>query len=269
KEDVKAARTRRILLGSDNNMSLAEEQHQPPAPAVPAAGPLPDAVTEEELMNSGHELHESHTCPLCCLADSVARGDSLQVHALLHEDGMQRLTPTPDSDAARLALVRKRVDAKDPVATEFLASSYYDGKYGLQPDIPLAVELWTEAAHLGDLHAHYKLGYRYYYGEGVEKDMDRGVRHCQHAAIQGHPTSRHALGIHECDEGNHELAVRHWMISAKLGLEESLNEIKEMFIEGHAKKAQYAEALKGYQNALEETKSPQREEAKACFNGCD
>ena len=46
---------------------LAEEQHQPPAQAVPAAGPLPDAVTEEELMNSGHELPEGYTCPLCCL----------------------------------------------------------------------------------------------------------------------------------------------------------------------------------------------------------
>ena len=34
-------------------------------------------------------------------------------------------------------------------------------------------------------------------------------------------------------------------------------------MKGYATKAQYAEALKGYQNALEETKSPQREEVKA------
>jgi len=53
------------------------------------------------------------------------------------------------------------------------------------------------------------------------------------------------------------------MISTKMGDEYSLNAIKEMFMEGHATKAQYAEALKGYQNALEETKSPQREEANA------
>ncbi|EJK74212.1 hypothetical protein THAOC_04122, partial [Thalassiosira oceanica] len=51
-----------------------------------------------------------------------------------------------------------------------------------------------------------------------------------------------------------------------MGREESLNEIKEMFMQGHATKAQYAEALKGYQSALEETKSPQREEAMAFFN---
>ena len=34
---------------------------------------------------------------------------------------------------------------------------------------------------------------------------------------------------------------------------------------GHATKAQYAEALEGYQKALEDTKSPQREEANAVY----
>ena len=51
--------------------------------------------------------------------------------------------------------------------------------------------------------------------------------------------------IVEFNEGNYELAVQHWMISAKMGFEESLNDIKGMFMEGHATKAQYAEALLG------------------------
>ncbi|EJK45105.1 hypothetical protein THAOC_36298, partial [Thalassiosira oceanica] len=54
--------------------------------------------------------------------------------------------------------------------------------------------------------------------------------------------------------------------SCQDGDADSLNEIKGMFMKGHATKAQHAEALKGYQTALEETKSPQREEAKAVFN---
>ena len=53
------------------------------------------------------------------------------------------------------------------------------------------------------------------------------------------------------------------MISTKMGYEESLTKIKDMFMKGHATKAQYAEALRGYQDAVEETKSPQREEVKA------
>ncbi|EJK54622.1 hypothetical protein THAOC_25733 [Thalassiosira oceanica] len=46
------------------------------------------------------------------------------------------------------------------------------------------------------------------------------------------------LGLHDCHYGTHELAVQHLMISAKMGHEESLNEIKDMFMKGHATKAQ-------------------------------
>jgi len=38
--------------------------------------------------------------------------------------------------------------------------------------------------------------------------------------------------------------------------------IKKLYFDGHATKAQYAEALKGHGDAVEEMKSPQREEAK-------
>jgi len=36
---------------------------------------------------------------------------------------------------------------------------------------------------------------------------------------------------------------------------QSLEAIKEMFMRGHVKKDQYAQALKGYQAAVEQTKS--------------
>ena len=52
------------------------------------------------------------------------------------------------------------------------------------------------------------------------------------------------------------------MISAKMGDESSLNFIKKRFMDGNATKAQYAEALRGYGDAVEEMKSHQREEAK-------
>ena len=49
--------------------------------------------------------------------------------------------------------------------------------------------------------------------------------------------SRYMLGaVEEYDNGNYELAVQHWMISAKMGDEDSLNEIKDMFKKGHAAK---------------------------------
>ena len=259
---------------------------QPPVPGVPAANEMPVAVTVEELMSSGHELHESYTCPLCCLPVALPTGEHSSFKSCCvklvcdgctlasHKRGMGDTcpfcrAPTPEGDAAALAQVQKRVDARDPAAMKYLANAYHEGKWGLQQDDPRAIELWTEAARLGDLDAHYALGCKYYYGVRVERDAARGTRHCQHAAIGGHPQSRHRLGIHEYENGNHKLAIQHFIISAKMGWERSLKDIKHMFTKGHATKAHYATALRGYQNALEETRSPQREEAKTFLNQCD
>ena len=110
---------------------------QPPAPDVPAAGHLPDLITEEQLMSSGHELHERYTCPLCCLPialpaekhsrfmpccmKTVCNGCILALHRRGKGDTCAFCrTPTPKCDADTLALILKRVDAKDPAATEYI-----------------------------------------------------------------------------------------------------------------------------------------------------
>ena len=80
--------------------------------------------------------------------------------------------------------------------------------------------------------------------------------------MKGHVRSRHMLGSFEIRKRNWELALLHLMISAKMGYEKSLGSIRAMFQQGHATKAHYAEALRGYGDALEEMKSHQREEAK-------
>ena len=80
--------------------------------------------------------------------------------------------------------------------------------------------------------------------------------------MKGHADSRHNLGFIELQEGNYEVALQHWMICAKMGNAQSLDNIKQMFKDDLATKAQYAEALRGYGDAVEEMKSPQREEAK-------
>ena len=112
------------------------------------------------------------------------------------------------------------------------------------------------------MDAHHELGHVYYTGQGVEEDKPMGFRHWQDAAMKGHVESRHNLGVFESHKGNCELAVQHYMISVKMGYEKSLNCIKKMFMRGDATKAQYAEALKRYRDAVEEMKSHHREEAK-------
>ena len=125
------------------------------------------------------------------------------------------------------------------------------------------IELWRDAAELGSIDAHYHIGCVYYHGHGIQKDECKAVEHWQHAAMKGHVGGRHGLGVLEHNERNYQLALKHYLISAKMGYKPSLDNIKDMFIGGHVTKDQYAQALKGYEDAVEETKSHQREEYKA------
>ncbi|EJK60664.1 hypothetical protein THAOC_18941, partial [Thalassiosira oceanica] len=233
----------------------------------------------ERLMSSGNQMAEGHVCDICFLAIGIPVYKYSKVNVCCMKRwcngcvwaAIQRgmcdkcpfcRTPVPSDDASELAMVQKRVDKYDADAMFHLGSQYYLAGLGLTKDAPRAIELWTEAAELGSLDAHYELGHMYYRGDVVEEDKPRGIRHLQQAAMKGHAVSRHNLGVAEFNNGDRELAVQHWMISAKMGVENSLNAIKYMFMKGHATKAQYAESLSGYQDAFEEMKSPQREEAK-------
>ena len=234
---------------------------------------------QQRLMSNGHERAEGDACTICYLYNEFP----VPEHSQMGICCMKRLckgcilaarqrgmldscpfcrTPYTNDDASKLAMIQKRADKGDADAICYLGIKYYYGSLGLEKNVSRAIELWTEAAELGSSDAHFHLGMLYYTGDGVEEDKPRGTRHWQQAAIKGHVESRHNLGVAEFGGGNHQLAVQHWMISAKMGHEKSLNCIQKMFKDGHATKSQYAKALLGYRDAVEEMKSPQREEAK-------
>ncbi|EJK65257.1 hypothetical protein THAOC_13903 [Thalassiosira oceanica] len=233
----------------------------------------------QRLMASGHARPEEDRCPICfdlmglpitrhakmnvCCMNMVCNGCELAANRRGMNDRCPFCrTPSKDDNASVLAMIRKRVKKGDAKAMHYLGCKHYKGELGLAKDVPRAVEIWAKAVGLGSINAHYSLGESYFHGDGVKEDKPRGIRHWQQAAMNGHVPSRHCLGLVEAMIGNDKLAVQHFMISAKMGEEESLNSIKKMFKKGHATKVQYAEALLGYRDALEEMKSPQREEAK-------
>ena len=94
----------------------------------------------------------------------------------------------------------------------------------------------------------------------MEKDTAKAIRHYEAAAMNGDVSARHNLGCEEECAENNDIALQHWMISAKLGEEKSLNAIKTWYMKGLATKADYAGALLGYQSAVEEMRSPNRDE---------
>ena len=96
-----------------------------------------------------------------------------------------------------------------------------------------------EAAELGSIEALFNLGLAYYQGDGVQEDKTKGVQFYEKAAMQGHAESRYNLGCCEGMKGNHDRALRHFLISAKMGHKKSVETIKTQFMGGLATKGQY------------------------------
>ena len=154
----------------------------------------------------------------------------------------------------------KRVKTNDPVALHQRGI-----RLAKEEDYKGAIEYFTRAAALGDLAAHYDLSFMYKWGEGVAKDMKKAVYHMEEASIGGHPDARFNLGRVEEENGRPERAVKHYIIAAKLGDEVALETVKEYFTKGMVRKEDYEVALRGYQAAVDATKSKQREEAYAYY----
>ena len=231
------------------------------------------------LMKKGRTRSEEDDCPICqlplplddrqakfkvCCMTKVCNGCILAARKRGMRDCPFCRSPPPKGNSQVLAMIQKRVNAGDPMAMWHLGSQYYTGQRGLEKDVTKAIELWERAAELGVRGAHNSLGYIYCNGTDVEKDISKAMLHWEATAICGQVHARHNLGWAERAAVNHDLALQHWMISAKLGYQRSLSGIKEMFMDdGLATKADYADALRGYQSAVEEMRSPDREEALA------
>ena len=229
------------------------------------------------LMKKGRTRSEKADCPICQLPLPLdSKQSSFQVCCMKKvcngcilaavKRGMISCpfcrTPSTFKVEEALARVEKRVAKGDPVAIFHLGVQYNGvGDLVLKKDMARAIELYERAAELGVKEAHFNLGVLYQGGKEVEKDMDKAIRHYEAEAMSGGVYARFNLGNMEYRAGNYIIALQHWMISAKLGREKSLNKVKQMFINGLANKADYAAALRGYQSAIEEMSSPDRDEA--------
>lgn len=155
----------------------------------------------------------------------------------------------------------KRVERNDPVAIcEVGKRFYHDG------DHVSAFEYLSKAAGLGNPDGHYNLAILYREGNGVEKNDEKYLYHLEEAAIAGQAEARHDLANYEGRNGRKERAVRHLIIAANLGHDMAIKKLQFVYAEGMVgkdvfSKEDFAAALRAYQTAVNEAKSPQREEA--------
>ena len=174
-------------------------------------------------------------------------------------------TPAPYSDEEFKELLLKRVEVGDAEAIFHLGINYRDGLYGFPQDYDKALELFVRAGDLGHAKAHNNVGYAYDFGEGVEIDEKKANHYYKLAAIGGNVNSRCNLGNNEQRAGNMDKALKHYMIAAACGHNNSLKKIQKLYANGHATKDDYAKALRAYQAYLAEIKSTQRDAAAAAL----
>ena len=172
-------------------------------------------------------------------------------------------TPTPTSDKEMIEMYKKRVEASDAHAMFNLGYFYSEGVFGLPQDNSKALELYHRAGELGNAGAYHNIGTVYYDGRGVERDNTKADHYYELAAMRGNVSARYNLGCDEVRAGNWDRAVKHWLISAGDGHNNSVKGIQLLYKEGYATKEDYSKALQAYQSYLDEIKSKQRDAAAA------
>ena len=129
----------------------------------------------KRLLAEGHERAEGDECTICllpvdipvcqhsrfnpCCTKRVCNGCVLAARQRgIYDSCPFCRTRLPEGHASALAMIRKRVKKGDVTAINQLGDQYIKGHLGFSKDVPRAVELWTEAAELGSIDAHFSLG---------------------------------------------------------------------------------------------------------------
>ena len=238
------------------------------------------AELRDELLFKQPESSHVGDCPICCLplpidpkestmypccGKLICDGCNLANQKREYEGRLQCKclfcrNATPKTEEESNKQLMKRIEVNDPAAMSHVGTERCD-----EGDYSSALEYWTKAAGLGDVKAHYELSLMYQHGRGVEKDEKRAMHHLEQAAIGGHPNARNNLGCLEAKNGRTDRAVKHLIIAAKQGDDDSLENVKALYKIGLMSKEDFAAALRGHKAAIEATKSPQRDEAAEFF----
>ncbi|KAL7527416.1 hypothetical protein ACHAXR_001952 [Thalassiosira sp. AJA248-18] len=212
--------------------------------------PLPLASSEMRYKTCCGKI----ICSGCGHADALARAPAEPICPFCR-------TPAATSVEGAIKRIEKRVEAGDTNAMRTLGFRYLRGD-GLPQDFNKAWELWHQAVKLGGITTHCDIGSLYFNGEGVEKDVKKAKYHCELGAMGGDRIARYNLGIVERDKGNMNRAMKHFVISAGFGDDESLEKIKDAFSDGHVTKDDFEKALRAHKEAEDEMQSDQRDTAR-------
>ena len=217
-------------------------------------------------------------CPICMLTLPVSKGGKNYMvccgkficlgcwYCLPREQCPFCNTLAPENDKEMIEMLMERIERfNDAHAMLTLGSFYERGRHGFDINDSKVVEMYQRASELGYAEAHFNLGVAYEDGlglGGVTPDKKKSIHHYQLAAMMGDMDARCNLAANEGQDGNEDRSMRHFMIAAKCGHDNSLNMIKQGFTAGIVTKEDFEKTLRA-KASQDETKSERRDRATA------
>ena len=126
--------------------------------------------------------------------------------------------------------IYERASKEDARALFNLGAYSLDGKSGPPKDHLKAIDCFIRAIELGSREVCSKIVLCFHDGNGVAKDMNRVILFSRVGALRGDINARHNIGILEYQVlGNHDVAIRHWKISAEGGNQMSIEWLNRIF----------------------------------------
>jgi len=237
------------------------------------------AELRDEILFRQPESTHVGDCPICllplrldpakslfysCCSKMICKGCDHANKLRQREEQLECTCPfcrqvLPDTqDGVDKNFMNRAATNNDPVALRLMGMKHYR-----EGDYDAAFKCHTKAVDLGDVGAKFHLAHLYMGGEGVDKDMKMGLHYYEEAAIAGHPRARYSRACYEMVDGRIDRAVKHWIIAANLGDDDSIQTLKGFYARGEVSKEEFAAALRAHYAAVDATKSPQREAAEA------
>ena len=116
-----------------------------------------------------------------------------------------------------------------------------------------SLERWMPKAEHGDIFAQYVLGHMYCVGQGVPKDMEKGLSWYQRAADQGFAPGQLALGtMYYNGEGvkqDYTVAAKWFRLAAERGYDRAQSNLAAMYMNGTGVARDYTQAIKWFRAA--------------------
>ena len=131
---------------------------------------------------------------------------------------------------------------------------FYYGN-GVEKNLVKALIMYLKAAEKGHVDAQYSAGYMYYYGEGTSTDEEEAFKWCVKAANQGHAKAQYLVAdMYSSGRGvnkNLRTAFSWYKKAAEQEYDMAQFELGNMYLRGIGAKKSYKKAIEWFQKAAD------------------